>query len=174
VIGYNESMPYSYSNFDTQIRQHILESFPDRLIPILDVGPGAGKYAKLLPEFPNKDAIEVFSPYVERFALKSMYRHVLIGDIRSFVIWRGCYQLAIFGDVLEHLNVTDAQMVLSKFFRVGCRLLVVVPYLFPQDSWEGNDFERHLQSDLTLEVMNERYPNLKLLCNDSQIGVYIS
>ena len=43
------------------------------------------------------------------------------------------YDLVIFGDVLEHLKVSDAQKVLEKTLLHTRLLFVAVPFVCPQD-----------------------------------------
>jgi hypothetical protein len=167
-------MPYSFDTFDEEVRGYVLQHFPDRLTPILDIGAGAGKYGKLLPEYGNIDAVEAFEPYVDRFELRRFYRKVIVADIVAIAsqLAFGDYRLAIIGDILEHLTTTDARAVLDALLGAGCRLLVIVPYLYDQGECEGNPLERHQQPDLTPELMNLRYPRLELIFGDSVSGVY--
>jgi hypothetical protein len=169
-------MPYSFDTFDAEVRQYVLQHFPDRLTPILDVGAGAGKYGRLLAEYVNMDAIEAFAPYVERFDLRCLYREVIVGDIVAVApkLARGGYRLVILGDVLEHLTARDARAVLATLLEASCRLLVIVPYLYEQGECEGNPLERHQQPDLTPELMKLRYPRLELIFGDGVSGVYVA
>lgn len=165
-------MPWSSGAFDNEIRRLILAGDYDNL---LDVGCGAGHYAVLLPEFKGRiDAVEIFEPYVARFGLRSLYRHVFVGDVRVGVSGLDFdnYDLAILGDVLEHMTVSDAQALLLALDASVTDVMVVVPYLYEQGESEGNIHETHLQPDLTPEMMIERYPTLKLLWRNHKIGVY--
>ena len=73
------------------------------------------------------------------------------------------YDLIIFGDVIEHMTVERAQTVLERA-QSRCRDMIIgVPFLYPQDELYGNPWERHIQSDLTAEIFNERYPGFELL-----------
>lgn len=171
-------MPGSISRFDDEIGRYLRHAFPDKGVEILDVGAGSGKYASILSDYPNKDAVEIFEPYVERFALRKRYRKVYcrdlgMGDIR---VWRpealAPYGLVVLGDVLEHVTQDEAEEVLSRLESAGCAVLVAVPYLYPQGELDGNEHERHEQDDLTPEVMRKRYPGLERILGDSSYGLY--
>ena len=85
----------------------------------------------------------------------------------------GYFDLIIMGDVLEHVTPEEARQVLNTVEEMTEYLLVAVPYLYPQYC-ENNHWENHLQPDLTLEVMQERYPELNLinLCIDDDEPFY--
>ena len=169
-------MPWSYGTFDAFVGALVRWALPDREAPILDVGPGAGKYAKLLSGYSCIDALEVFEPYVERFNLRRLYRELRVGSIIDVVrdLRSSQYELAILGDVLEHLSVADAQGVIERLLELQTRLLVVVPFELEQRAACGNSHECHQQPDLTVEVMRVRYPQLSLLVADERSGVFIA
>lgn len=83
-------------------------------------------------------------------------------DIREFQYTRR-YNLIIFGDILEHLTVEDAQMVLCEAKKWGEHILIGVPYLYKQEPLYGNEAERHLQEDLTHEIFTLRYPEYEFI-----------
>ena len=127
---------------------------------ILDVGAGDGKWRQLLRRYPNMDAVEAYGPNLR---LLNGYRKVFHADIRDFRFDR--YDLIIFGDVLEHLRVKDAQVVLD-YARNRCRdMVIAVPFLYEQGAIYGNPYEVHLQDDLTPELFEERYPGFEVLCD---------
>lgn len=126
---------------------------------ILDVGAGWGKYRDLLPDFENMDACEIWEPYVESERLRERYRQVYtvhVADMHPGLMAR--YDAVIFGDVLEHLKQQDAYDVLDRCFQA----LVIVPFLYEQGPEQGNPHEAHLQPDLTMAVVEQRYPMLRL------------
>jgi len=125
---------------------------------ILDVGACDGIWRDLLPEYPNIDAVEAWAPNADRLR---GYRHVYRADVRSLPY--GEYDLIIFGDVIEHMSVADAQIVL-EYAAPRCRdMIVAVPYRFPQGAKDGNPYEVHIQDDLTPEIFAARYPGLAVL-----------
>lgn len=138
-------------------------------VEILDVGAGWGKYRNLLPDYPAVDAVEVWSPYVIEERLYERYRNVMVIDVtRLTPAILSDYDAVIFGDVLEHLSVADAQTTL-KLCR---RALVVVPFEYEQDAEEGgNPHEAHLQPELTEALVIERYPELESMEIEWRDGV---
>jgi len=127
----------------------------------LDVGAGSGTYAKLLDGYLEIDGCEIFWENVRRNELWKIYHELFVGDISRFqFFW---YDLVIFGDVIEHMDVVKAQAVIEYAIPRCKDFIVAVPYLYPQGPVDGNEFERHIQDDLTPEVMAKRYPKLELL-----------
>jgi hypothetical protein len=165
-------MPYSYTLYKEEVKEHFLKNLVKR-IRILDVGPGCGTYSHLLKEhFPNMDAIEIFANYIEQFDLNSKYNKVILGDIREFDF--RYYDYIIMGDVLEHLSVKDAQQVIKRIQDLDILCLIAVPYNYEQGTYMDNVHETHLQPDLTPEIFLERYPMMKLLVGDDKYGYYIN
>lgn len=164
-------MAYSYSYFKEDIADYLKSKF-DKSAKILDVGAGSGTYYNYLGDyFKSMDAVEVFEPNIKEFDLENKYRKVFNVDIKDFEY--EYYDIIIFGDILEHLNVEDAQKVLEYALDRCEELIVAVPYLYEQGICHDNVYEIHLQPDLTKEVMKERYPYLRLLYSNDEYGYYI-
>lgn len=136
----------------------------DKEAEILDVGACDGKWKWLLYEYENMDAVEAWEPNCNM--IKGLYRNVFNSDIADFQYdW---YDLIIFGDVIEHMDVPVAQKVL-KYAESRCRdMIVAVPYQYPQGALYGNPWECHLQPDLTAEIFAERYPGMEVLHDTGQ------
>jgi len=169
-------MPYSYDYLDPIVKNFCLTHYKNSRI--LDVGAGAGKYGKMLRAFCTEiNAVEIFKPNIARFKLREIYNHVFNYDLRKYEIQSNCYDLVIMGDVLEHLSVKDAQEVLSYYQKQGVAVLVIVPYNYVQGkncpSVIENQYEEHLQSDLTPKIMTERYWNLVPVHIDKYSGIYL-
>ena len=126
---------------------------------ILDVGACDGIWRDLLPEYPNMDAVEIFAPHLPR--LKAKYRNAYCCDIVDFHYRH--YDLVIFGDVIEHMDVIKAQRVLNYAKDHCTDMIIAVPFLYPQGELYGNQWERHIQDDLTPEVFEDRYGTYDLL-----------
>ena len=166
-------MPWSYNNFNTYISVFVANNFMNS--KILDVGPGAGKYSELLKGmYTEIDGVEIFEPNIEKFNLNENYSAVYNEDITKFNFEKDKYDLAIMGDILEHLSIEDSHKTLEYLTGQGTDVLVVVPYEYEQGSVGGNDHEAHLQDDLTHLIMQERYPQLVCLIKDQEIGVYFA
>ena len=148
----------------------------------IDVGAGQGKYRILLPELLRMDACEIWQPAPVRENLEKLYTRVYHCDAYYLmeeladVIHRQDYQtfagydVAIFGDVLEHMTVERAQTTLRRACFISDEVIVVVPYLYPQEPHDDNEHQRHIQDDLTPEVMTSRYPELRLVMLESREG----
>ena len=160
----------SYWYFKPEIQKWIYDNFSEES-KILDVGPGSATYYKLLSsKYKNIDAVEVYEQNIIDYDLKNKYSNVLNKDIRDFEY--DYYDLIIFGDIIEHLTIEEAQKVLDYAYGRCKNMIVAVPYLLPQDANE-NPYEEHKQGDLTVENVKERYPKLKLLYGNSKYGYYI-
>jgi len=106
-----------------EILQWIRAHFPTAA-RILDVGPGWGTYARLLPEYRRMEAVEVWQPYVDKYALEELYSVVHVGDALPFLATCDHYDLIILGDVLEHFTIADAQLLMERC-RTKAKALVV-------------------------------------------------
>lgn len=145
----------SYMNGKREIVAWVNNRFPDATI--LDVGACDGIWRTILPNH-TMDAVEAFKPNADR--LKG-YRAVYNCDIANFSYdW---YDLIIFGDVIEHMGVEQAQRVL-KYAESRCRdMIVAVPYCLKQGEIYGNPYEVHIQDDLTPKIFDDRYPGFEPL-----------
>lgn len=153
------------------VQQAVRDGYPPDVTAILDVGAGWGKYRDLLPEYPAMDACEAWRANIRDENLWGRYRHVHHGTIQSLIDdIADAYDVLIFGDVLEHLDVPDAQAVIRKTAFWCSDMFVVVPYLYEQGEEHGNHYECHLQPDLTPDVMRERYPQLHLVAEHNEPG----
>jgi hypothetical protein len=148
-------------------------------LSILDVGPGAGTYAKLIygdlvphgalghaaewagPVLPRPvlDAVEIHEPYVQRFRLDQLYHRVFVEDARSFLALMATKQanewdLIILGDVLEHMPVDDAVELWDNARKVARRaVLLSIPMgEYPQGECEGNPHEAHVATWTHMDV----------------------
>lgn len=169
----NEKRPHgiSYSFFKNDIKEYLEKKYTENA-RILDVGAGSGTYYNLLSDyFKIIDAVEIFWPNIVDNKLEDKYNKVYNADIVNFEY--DFYDIIIFGDIIEHLSIEDADKVL-KYAKDRCReMIVAVPYQYPQGEEYGNIYEIHKQDDLTPQIMYERYPYLELLYGNSEYGYYI-
>ena len=126
---------------------------------ILDVGVCDGKWRYLLSDYPNVDGVEIFLPNAEKISWA--YRTLYICDIYDLAYKH--YDLVIFGDMLEHMTVDRAQAVLRYANEHADNILIAIPFHYEQDALYGNPYEVHIQSDLTPEAFEERYPGYTVL-----------
>jgi len=116
---------------------------------------------------------------VKETGLDKVYNNIYIGDILSFSF--DFYDLIIFGDVLEHLELEDAKKLLQRFIHENkCdNLIVSIPYKLPVAPFPENRYEEHLQPDVTAEYIKQHYPYLKLIYDEEyefitgNIAVYV-
>ena len=164
-------MARSYEYFKKDVRDYLKRAFYEDAT-ILDVGAGEGTYYNLLTYwFLYIDAVEVFKPNIDNYNLEKKYRKVYNCDIRDFKY--DFYDIVIFGDIIEHLEVSEAQEVLKYACEHSKEVIVAVPYKYEQGIVDDNIYEIHKQADLTPEIMEERYPMLKFLVGNDEYGYYV-
>jgi len=163
-------MPFSFDQGKQYIKNILGRVKPNR---ILDIGPGSGTYAKLYPEA-NWTAIEIHEPYVERFDLNSLYEKVIIADARSYDLSQlERFDVAIAGDVLEHMTAEEAKSLLEKLKSVADTVIVSIPIgHHPQGEWEGNPHEEHVVDDWTDESFRQNFGEPTWGVVEWPIGVY--
>ena len=163
-------MARSYEFGKREIKGY-LESRFNKSESILDVGSGEGTYYELLKDyFRNIDGVEVFKRNIEEYGLEGKYRKIYNEDIRRFRY--DYYDIIIFGDVIEHLEIKEAQEVLEYAYNRCKEMIVAVPYMYEQGEVDGNVYEIHKQADLTEENVLERYPMLEYLYGNEYYGYY--
>ena len=164
-------MATSHLIYKDEIANYLKDSFPEDAT-ILDVGAGEGTYYNYLKDhFKNIDAVEVFKPNIEKYELQDKYRNVYNIDIKDFEY--DYYDILIFGDVLEHLEVEEAQKVLKYAINRCKEVIVAVPYLNKQGIEEDNIYEIHKQDELTEKKKKKRYPYLVNVFKTIFYGYYI-
>lgn len=156
---------------DDAISEYLQSNF-DSNAKILDVGPYDGRWAdRLRACFSNIDAVEAFEPYVEHFNLRPKYNNIFISDIMNFEF--DYYDVIIMGDILEHLTVEQSRELIDRIYNKCQQLIIIVPYEYPQDEYDNNEYQIHRQEDLTDEIFKQRYPEFDLMMNDELRGCYI-
>ena len=164
-------MATSYEYFKKDIKEYLVKRFK-KDAKVLDVGAGEGTYYNLLSDyFTEMEAVEVFKPNIENYDLMKKYKKVYNADIKDLKYFK--YDIIIFGDIIEHLEVNEAQEVLKYAYDRCEEMIVAVPYKLEQGIVEDNVYEIHKQADLTNEIVLERYPMLKLLYKNDEYGYYI-
>ena len=164
-------MATSFRYFKEEIREYLCRNF-DRDAKILDVGCGSGTYYDLLHDyFSDIDGVEIFRPNIENYGLENKYRYIYNKDIKELEYEN--YDIIIFGDILEHLEVEEAQKVLKYALERCKEVIVAVPYMYKQGIEYDNVYEIHKQDDLTPVNVLERYPELELLYGNTEYGYYI-
>lgn len=152
-----------------EVKQYIIENFK-KGSTCLDVGACDGIWHSLLGDHLIMDAVEVFEPNIEVHRLREKYRRVYSSDIRGLRYPH--YDIIIFGDIIEHIEVEEAQDVLEFAKMRADEVIVAVPFLYPQAAIYGNQYERHIQDDLTNRIFLERYPGFEPMILFPNYGYY--
>lgn len=138
-------MPLSNRVFDTVIEQflknHLYKDY-------FDIGCGAGKYAKMIRAI-NPDAlvvgIEVDEEYIEKYDTAKYYDLLITGSIEQFIRENASFttELAILGDVLEHLFKSDG-IDLIHYLIYRCKEMIIIwPSKFVMYDYKGHPHEAH-------------------------------
>jgi SAM-dependent methyltransferase len=166
-------MPYSAPIFDDSIKQLVARMTPSS---VLDIGPGAGKYGKIVNILRREGArierliaLEVDAKYIEQFELAKIYDEVRCGNAADLPDTRSdeaSFDLVILGDVLEHLRKSDGlDLVDFLYYRVKYMLLVIpIDYIqvssgeHPHEAhistWYPQDFDRYRATYVQLDIPN--------------------
>ena len=156
-------MPYGCSTPEgkQQIKEYLLERIP-KGAKILDVGAGGGTYYKLLGRDFDWTAVEIWHNTV--LYLSTFYNKVYEEDIINFY-YPEEYDLVIFGDVIEHLTVENAQECIKRAKENAKAILIALPYDNPQGVL-------HRQTGMTPEIFDERYPGFDLVLDYGKHAYY--
>lgn len=141
---------------------------------VLDVGAGSGTYHKALTKAGYKkyiDAVEIWEPYINKFALKKKYRNVYSTDIRMFDKFN--YDVVIFGDILEHMTKDQAIEVWNKVAAQADFALIAIPIIhYHQEEINGNPYERHLKEDWSVQEVLDTFSNIVDHTNGEVVGAF--
>jgi SAM-dependent methyltransferase len=111
---------------------------------VLDVGAGYGKYGLLAREFGGATRVDAIDANPPKFAV---YDHVYLGDLRAIDTLLPAdaprYDLAMFIDVIEHLEKADARAFLAKLTNRAKRVLITTPWGFRRQEIPGMPWETH-------------------------------
>lgn len=164
-------MPTSFEAGKAFTRQIITNIKHDR---ILDIGAGSGTYAKMFPDA-DLTGIEVWEPYINEYNLNDQYNTLILSDARVLNYGRlGRFDVAIAGDVLEHMTEKEAVDLLDRLREVADTVVVSIPLgHHPQGAWEGNEYETHVVDDWTDERVRAAFGEPTWCEITEWIGVYI-
>lgn len=111
---------------------------------VLDVGAGYGKYGLLAREYGGAERVDAIDANAPRFPV---YDHVYLGDIRALdSVLPGDvprYDLALFIDVIEHLEKADGWRVLDQLLGRAKQVLITTPFGFRSQEIPGMPYETH-------------------------------
>lgn len=128
---------------------------------IVDVGPGEGTYS-ILGRHLRLDAkwyaVEIYTPYIERYHLEQKYDHVYPIGVEEYPGPEEDTYLILFGDVIEHLPYDRAVRLLEFFKKDATEIMVSIPIIESiQGTVDGNCHEAHLHQ-WTFEEMEKLLP----------------
>lgn len=138
----------------------------------LDIGCGAGTYAKMFPAF-TWTGVEIWAPYVEKHDLSRLYADLHVADVRE---WNpdGKYDICFLGDVLEHMTLDEAKDLVRRAKRWADTVIVSIPIgHHPQGEFEGNPHEIHVKDDWSDEEVKREFGKPTWSVVDAEIGVYV-
>lgn len=163
-------MPYSSESGKQHIKNILARVKKDT---VLDIGVGSGTYAKLLPDS-HVTGIEIFEPYVEQFKLNELYKKLIIEDARKVdYSTLGRFDVAVAGDVLEHMTVEEAKVVVEKLRGIADTVIVSIPIgHYPQGEYGGNPHEAHVVDDWSDAWFKEVFGVPTWCAIDNEIGIY--
>ncbi len=111
---------------------------------VLDVGAGYGKFGILVREYANPERVDAVDITEPRYPA---YDHVYLGDAREIDTLLPAdaptYDLALFLDIIEHLEKSDAWALLDKLTRRAHRVLITTPFGFRAQEIPGMPYETH-------------------------------
>jgi hypothetical protein len=103
--------------------------------------------------------VEVWEPYIDEFALRSIYDEIVIVDAREFTDWES--DLVIFGDVLEHMAEAEAVKLWEAASASTSKILMSIPIIhYPQCAEHGNPFEVHVVEDWSHERVLDTFSGI--------------
>lgn len=141
-------MPYSGTLLDGNFEQFfrlVAGGPPPR---VLDIGAGAGKYAKLIRQIrpdAHLTAVEVERRYIQHFSLNGLYNTVL--EMPGQMLMRNIeatYDLVIMGDVIEHMPKSEGVDLLNFLVYRSAWLWLQFPIRYLQNALDGIESEAHV------------------------------
>lgn len=156
------------------------QEHPNKIQKIIDVGCGEGTYPNLFKIRNDilKDAvwwgIEAWEPYIVEYELDSKYSKIFHQDARFFD-WSSVagFDLAIFGDILEHMNKEEAQKIVDLALQNVKNVLISIPIKhMPQGAVHGNPFEIHVKDNWSHSEVLDSFPYIIKSQAVKNIGVY--
>jgi len=164
-------MPHSTNIFKQEIVDFVKNKF-NKTSTVLDIGAGCGTYADFFRNhFYGMDGVEIFEPYVDQFALREKYKNLFVQDATTFDF--NYYDLIIVGDILEHIEESKGIKFIEHIYEKCNDLIIGIPFNSEQGVHYDNEYEIHLQPNLTNESFLEKYKGFRPLCIRYDYGIYI-
>lgn len=167
---------------------HLRDENKDGMLSVLDIGVGSGTYSNRYRQGVLKNAnwtgIEVWAPYIEKYALNTLYDKIVQQDARTYAKEMSAeygsksiphFDLVFLGDVVEHMSKEDAQEMVSNLLYISNVVIISIPVVhYPQGAYEGNPFEEHVKDDWSDAEVHETWGNFIVQGYvENEIGVYV-
>ena len=172
----------------TSGKQQILEWFQLHeleLTTIVDLGAGCGTYIQLIKynnnicTQSNWIGIEIWNKYIEEYNLKLLYDTIIIDDVRNIDYSKlGNISVTIAGDILEHMEKTEAMELVDKIMKYSKYLIISIPikHLPQSKTTYENPYQEHVKDDWSheevLETWNKHIIDFYVKGKKSKMGVY--
>lgn len=176
-------MPFSSKTGKHEIGTWFLQN-TESITSILDVGAGSGTYPKLIKsdfdccKTANWVGVEAWEPYIAQYKLPELYNDIIHTDVRT-INWNsiGNFDVAIAGDILEHMTKEEAIALVDNLLSVSKTLIISIPIVYmPQEAYKGNPFEIHVKPDWShpevMETWGEYITSHHVRSKVSKVGVY--
>ena len=161
-------MPSSDTRGKQQILDFIRNLKHDRM---LDIGCGEGTYAKLFPEA-KWTGVEIWEEYIHQYKLGDIYHDLFNCDAREWEPNGERWDVAVAGDVLEHMTEQEAFLLFQKLRDCADWVVISIPFNMPQGEWYGNPHERHVKDDWDHDSVKRVFGDPDWCHIDYPIGVY--
>ena len=142
----------------------------------LDIGAGSGTYARMFPDV-VWSGIEIWEPYLHQYNLAALYSGgIRLADARDLGREEisGRWDVAVAGDVLEHMTVDEARALMATLRRLADYVIISIPIgYYPQDEYEGNPYEVHVKDDWSDAEVRAVFGEPLYGNVDKEIGVYV-
>ena len=108
---------------------------------------------------------------MEKYKLDSKYDEIIIGDARRVELPEA--DLIIFGDVLEHMEKSEAIDLIKKSDKYKHVIASVPVGYWPQGPIDGNEHETHKASWTMRELEEVLFPEFTMKLRKGAIGIFI-
>jgi hypothetical protein len=167
-------MPFSSPNGKKLIAEWV-QAHSEKLTSMLDIGAGAGFYARLFRKYAPKAyriGLEIYGPYIKKFQLEKKYHELIFGNVLDLALPPA--HCIILGDVLEHMERRDAERLIDKIKNKYLYIIVSVPVgEYIQGEMYGNKFEAHLTT-WSYDELCQLFKNFAVKQNFGDVAVFIN
>lgn len=160
-------MPYSVPTFDSELELYFRQVHHDC---VLDIGPGEGKYGKMLRRVQPETkliGVEIDPAYVEQYRLREVYDEIWNLDAGELINDSNrAFDAVIIGDCIEHMRKSMGLDLLNFLVYRSKLIIVKFPLQMLQNAWEGHKSEAHLSvwSEHDFRGMDHLFAERNFIC----------